>query len=627
MTGTLKPLRGGRRALALSALAGAFFAAVLGFGAGTAHAAYSASVKNGVLQVTGNGASDKLAILLGSPTTIALDVGEDGTTDFTFDRSLFTAIDVEAGGGDDEVRIDQSNGPFTDEAVTMNGGSGDDTLLGGDGADTIVSGNGNDFVDGNRGDDTALLGSGNDHFQWDPGDGSDIVEGQGGNGDQLDFNGSNVAEKIEVSANGPRVRFTRDVASIVMDLAGIEHVHFRALGGSDTVNVDDLAGTDTKTVDVDLSSLGGGGDGAIDTVIANGTPGDDELELGNDDGALVVDGLAAETRVLADGQESQDTLEVAGLGGNDTLSADVGLSGTMQATFDGGADADTTLFDGTSADDQIGIARNGGAAAVFGTASVLVNSLPSVESLIVSGLGGDDTIEGQNGLATLVTPALTVDGGSGDDTLGGGDGNDLMLGGSGDDVVDGNRGNDTGLLGSGDDHFVWDPGDGSDVVEGQSGGQDQLDFNGSNVSEKIEVSANGPRVRLTRDVANIVMDFDGIEHVAVRALGGADLITVDDLTGTDVDSVDTNLAGFDGNGDGAADTVVVNGTDKKDTVHVSTDGSKVSVDGLRATTTIVGSEPALDTLKVSTAGGNDSVTVDPGVSTLIIPVVDLGADE
>jgi len=41
----------------------------------------------------------------------------------------------------------------------------------------------------------------------------------------------------------------------------------------------------------------------------------------------------------------------------------------------------------------------------------------------------------------------------------------------------------------------------------------------------------------------------------------------------------------------------------------------------------VGSEPALDTLLVKTLGGDDSVTVDPGVSALIIPVVDLGTDE
>ena len=36
------------------------------------------------------------------------------------------------------------------------------------------------------------------------------------------------------------------------------------------------------------------------------------------------------------------------------------------------------------------------------------------------------------------------------------------------------------------------------------------------------MSANGGRVRFTRDVANIVMDLDDIETVDLNALGGAD---------------------------------------------------------------------------------------------------------
>ena len=54
------------------------------------------------------------------------------------------------------------------------------------------------------------------------------------------------------------------------------------------------------------------------------------------------------------------------------------------------------------------------------------------------------------------------------------------------------------FLGAGDDSFVWDPGDGSDVVEGQAG-SDTMVFNGANVSEHIDLSANGPRLRLFRD--------------------------------------------------------------------------------------------------------------------------------
>jgi Ca2+-binding RTX toxin-like protein len=90
---------------------------------------------------------------------------------------------------------------------------------------------GNDFVDGNIGADTAELGTGNDSFQWDPGDGSDTVDGQSGK-DTLAFNGSNIGEQIGVAANGSRVRLTRDVAGITMDLNGIESTAIRTLGSA-----------------------------------------------------------------------------------------------------------------------------------------------------------------------------------------------------------------------------------------------------------------------------------------------------------------------------------------------------------------------------------------------------------
>ena len=50
-------------------------------------------------------------------------------------------------------------------------------------------------------------------------------------------------------------------------------------------------------------------------------------------------------------------------------------------------------------------------------------------------------------------------------------------------------------------------------------------FNGSNVAEKIDLSANGSRLRFSRDVGNITMDTDGVEQVDLNALGGADTVT------------------------------------------------------------------------------------------------------
>jgi Ca2+-binding RTX toxin-like protein len=222
-------------------------------------------------------------------------------------------------------------------------------------------------------------------------------------------------------------------------------------------------------------------------------------------------------------------------------------------------------------------------------------------------------------LAPLTT--LTFDGGDDGDTLLGGNGADLMIGGDGDDHVDGNQGADTALMGRGDDRFQWDPGDGNDVVEGQAG-TDALDFNGSAIGEIINVLANGPRGQLLRNIANITMDFNGVEGVLVHARGGSDAVEVGNLAGTNVDSVDVDLGA-----DGAADTVVVTGTNRRDSVAVTRSGSQVLATGLRAQTRITGSEPTLDTLVLQTLAGNDDVTVAPDVSDLIATIVDLGGDE
>jgi hypothetical protein len=171
-------------------------------------------------------------------------------------------------------------------------------------------------------------------------------------------------------------------------------------------------------------------------------------------------------------------------------------------------------------------------------------------------------------------------------------------------------------LGAGDDSFVWNPGDGSDVVEGQAG-LDTLAFNGANVNENMTISANGSRVRLTRDVGNVVMDLHGVEHIQVAALGGADTITVNDLSGTDATQVAIDLAGSDGRSDGQVDTVVINATNHADAINVVNNNGVVTVSGLGADVTISNFD-ATDRLVLTADGGDgDDVLVgSTGADTL-----------
>jgi Ca2+-binding RTX toxin-like protein len=473
------------------------------------------------------------------------------------------------------------------------------------------------------------MGAGSDSFTWNPGEGSDVVNGDGGN-DTMVFNGSNAAEKIDVSANGSRVRFFRDVANITMDLGGIENVALNTLGSADTTTVNDLTGTDLKHVNVNQAATGGGGDGAADSVIVNGTQGADAVHVSSDAaGDAVVSGLAAQVQVA--GSESQsagfagDTVQVNTVGGDDTVTNGVATTAPGTIAIDGGVGSDTVTYSGTAADDTIGVANDGTAVATFATSSGnTLQTTTAVEKLDVQGLGGNDTITAGNGLATLTS--LTIDGGAGDDTLVGGDGDDTLIGGTGNDSVAGGRGADVALLGSGADSFTWNPGEGSDTVEGQAG-NDTLVFNGSNAPENIDVSANGSRVRLFRDVANITMDLNGLENANVNTLGSADVTTVNDLSGTDLKHVNVNLAANGGGGDGAADIVIANGTDGPDKVHVGTLESKVLVSGLAAQLQISGSEGANDGLQINTLGGKDAVSIASGVNQLIDPSVDLGADQ
>ena len=187
-------------------------------------------------------------------------------------------------------------------------------------------------------------------------------------------------------------------------------------------------------------------------------------------------------------------------------------------------------------------------------------------------------------------------------------GAELLLGGDGDDSIDGNRGNDVAFMGAGDDTFVWDPGDGSDIVEGQDDADTML-FNGAGGAEQVDLSANGNRLRFLRNPGNVTMDTRSVERVDFVALGGADVVTVNDLTGTDVTSVNVDLAGTLGGaaGDGQPDRVVVNGTNGNDALVANGDAGGVKVSGLAATVGILHSEAANDRLEINTLTGTDAV--------------------
>jgi Ca2+-binding RTX toxin-like protein len=572
---------------------------LLGVGAATlvparrAEAKYTAELQADTLVLTGDGKGDTLALRLaaGDPTQLEVDVKNDGTADFAFDRSLFTAISITAGAGRDTILVDETNGAFTDESLVIDGGAGADTITGGSGDDKIIGGDGDDVIDPRRGADVVLAGAGDDVVIWNPGDGSDVIEGEDGD-DQLVFNGSNANEAFDFSANGARVRMTRNVGAITMDLDGVEAVELTTLGGADTVTVNDLTGTALAHVDVDLSGAGGVGDTQVDTVVVTGTAGSDVVSVGVSKGVLEVEGVT--TLVRVSNGEPTDVVDFVAQDGDELHVLGTRDADTMTIFPSPVAGSIRTFVDGFPASVDI---SNGG-------------------KLVVFGLAGDDTITATNGLRTLPI-ALELDGGSGDDSITGSDGDDVIFAGGGDDVVRGGIGSDVVFLGAGKDTALWNPGDGSDSIEGD-GGNDTLLFSGSNVGESIDFSANGTRLRLLRNVGAVTMDVNGVEQVQLQARGAADDITVNDLTATDVRSVTVDLDALPGSGtgDGAVDTVRVNGTDDVDKFSLQPTATGVQV--TRKNLDVFVDHPeTTDSLVVNGLGGVDKFSVAPGVSTAI----------
>ena len=299
-----------------------------------------ALVNDGTLRVQGSDRANTVALRLkaGDPNTLEVDVNDDGSANHSFAAADVSAIKINMGEGSDSARIDDANGTFTNSIpTTIIGGDGRDSLNGGlaigSGAERFKGGKGADTVVGGKGNDIGILGGGNDTFRWDPGDGSDVIEGQKGR-DTMLFNGASLAENITMTANGERLTFFRDLAAITMDTDGVETVDFNALGGNDTVTVNDLTGTDVTRTNLDLAAeLGGSaGDSAPDSVVVNGTRGADTISVdGNGSGADVT-GLA--TAVSVEHADPTDSLSIDTRAGNDNVLVN-GVAGLLQVLVDG----------------------------------------------------------------------------------------------------------------------------------------------------------------------------------------------------------------------------------------------------------------------------------------------------
>jgi Ca2+-binding RTX toxin-like protein len=454
----------------------------------------------GILTIIGNEVDNVIIVSRDAAGVLRINGGVVNITGGIPTVANTTLIQIFGRGGNDQLSLDETNGALP--KAQLFGEDGNDALTGGSAADVL---NG---------------GPGNDTFVWNPGGGNDVLEGQAGT-DKLLFNGSNATENMDVSANGTRLRFFRDVGSVTLDCDDVENVQVNSFGGADILTINELTSTDVKDLLVDLAATGGGGDAQADSIFVSGTQTNDSIVVSGSSGALMVTGLSAKVTIT--------------------------------------------------------------------------NSEPANDSLTINAVGGLDVVDASALAGNAIK--LTINGGLGDDTLRGSQGGDLLNAGDGFDLVFGNGGDDT---------FVWNPGDDNDSFIGGSG-IDTLQFNGANIIEHIDLSAVSGHLRFSRDVSNVTTDCDEVENVRFAALGGADVITINNLSGTDVTSVNINLASSSGTSDGAADNISIYGTVANDTVTVNGGSGTVNVLGLPELVTLTSSEGANDHLTIYTLGGDDSV--------------------
>src|SRR5215217_6338034 len=277
---------------------------------------------------------------------------------------------------------------------------------------------------------------------------------------------------------------------------------------------------------IDLVANAGGGDDEITittanlkSVTADGGAGDDVITGNND--ADTLSGGDGDDRVV--GARGGDTMN--GGTGNDVLVWNDG-DGSDVMNGDGNAD-EIEVNGGLTQVDEFTIKPN-----PADPTRVRFNRINSAERITVNGLGGDDKVTGEAGLAPLI--AVTANGGPGADVLNGGDGadllnggddNDTLNGGAGNDRLVGDRGADTMNGGDGEDTTVWNNGDGSDVMNGEAG-TDRVEVNGANTAETFTVAPNGARAKFDRTSAGAFsLDIGSAEALDLRALAGDDTFT------------------------------------------------------------------------------------------------------
>ncbi|WP_145840404.1 calcium-binding protein [Denitratisoma sp. DHT3] len=415
------------------------------------------------------------------------------------------------------------------QALTSIATTGDDHLMGTSGDDVLAGLAGNDRLEG---------GDGNDTYQFNAGDGWDLIwEGDDPSMqdmDSLTFGNGITPESVSVLAgvNG-RDNLTLlladgqgrvDIAQYFSGsplyygggygggmeaavLASIEEIKFANGAVWDLAAVKALART--EGTDADESLYGSSKDDTLSSHAGRdwvyGYGGNDTLDGGSGDDRLN-GGSGDDIYCFGSGYGQDEVYEYDATAGNvDTVRMAAGVSPFDVRVTRSTEDLYLSLNNGTDRLTLLGWFRGPEfkVEQVQFSDGTIWNEQDLVDALYTSddqdntiiGTGEDDTISGRGGADQLY-------GLDGNDYLKGDDGNDYLNGGLGDDTLDGGSGDDALEGGWGSDVYLFGPGSGTDTVNDidASGGIDTVRF-----SDGVSPSD----VVVTQDQNNLLLALNG----------------------------------------------------------------------------------------------------------------------
>lgn len=496
-----------------------------------------------------------------------------------------TQITVEGNGGNDNISIAPLGSLSIANAISVQGGAGNDTLIGsskvdsldgGDNNDSLFGAAGNDTVFGNNGNDTLTGSLGNDFVSG--GDDIDTILENG----NVDFFLSNVFGGPSLSAGilGTDLVVSIEVArliggagnNVISTSAFLGEVFLDGGGGNDTLI--GASGNDTMVGGTGNDSLEGslGNDsltGASGNDTLRGQSGDDLLvggfgvdviDGGDDDDRLseafgstalktltltnttfrhkegtldVTDPLTSIEAATIHVQSGSSRISATSFDGSATLLGGPGndtfLGGSGDDFIDGGGGVNRvelfTLFNATLTDTSLTDSESTDTLVNIDTARISTTFGINVPNLFdATGFSGNVRLEGGFGNDTLK-------GGSGHDVLNGEGGVDSLEGNNGNDTLDGGTGADIILGGNGNDSASFDNADFVDLGPGEDG----FVFQGTDGNDVIvirrQIGVAGVEAVVEVNGDTLIMNYIQGETVSVFGGKGNDLIVMDESAG------------------------------------------------------------------------------------------------